>query len=168
MHGEKEPSSNTFRPAVVISGGQTGVDRAAWDAAEARDIPYSGYVPRGRRAEDGKIPGSYRNLRETGTTNYGERTALNVIRSDATLVFTTGGPGSRLTIRLAKKHDKPLLVVRVDLLFSDEHAVDQGVAGIRDFMNRERPRVLNVAGTRESSLPGVGADVREVLMAVWA
>jgi hypothetical protein len=132
----------------IISGGQTGVDRAALDVALALGLPCGGWCPRGRRAEDGPLPARYP-LQETRSSAYPARTARNVRDSDGTLVLMRGQPdrGTALTIGLARRHGKPCHVA--DLSGSpDAEAVRRwaAAAGIG---------VLNVAGPRESSQPGI-------------
>jgi predicted Rossmann fold nucleotide-binding protein DprA/Smf involved in DNA uptake len=140
----------------IISGGQTGVDRAALDMALARGIPCGGWCPQGRRAEDGTIPARYP-LTETPTADYPQRTEWNVRDADATLVLTHGEPagGTALTADLAHRLGKPLLVV--DL------AADLDPDAVRSWLVKERVRVLNVAGPRESTFPGVYALARAFL-----
>ncbi len=145
----------------LISGGQTGADRGGLDAAIELGIPHGGWCPKGRRAEDGRIPRRYR-LKEAGTTSYLERTEKNVLEADGTVVFTFGEPieGSAQTIELAREHARPL--VHIDLKnVADEQA---GVA-LRDWIEKEGICVLNVAGSRESNAPGIGARVRAVVIA---
>src|SRR5947209_20410690 len=105
----------------IVSGGQTGVDRAALDVALALGIPCGGWCPRGRRAEDGPIPERYP-LVETPTDEYPERTERNVCDSDGTLILTRGQPdrGTALTARLANRHKKPLYVVDLAAPAEDE------------------------------------------------
>ncbi|MCC6355238.1 MAG: putative molybdenum carrier protein [Verrucomicrobiae bacterium] len=93
----------------IVSGGQTGADRAALDAAIALGIPHGGWCPKGRRAEDGRIPGRYR-LAETPGANYLQRTEWNVRDSDGTVLFTLGKAatgGSRKTIEIARRLGGP-------------------------------------------------------------
>src|SRR5215212_1496285 len=99
----------------VVSGGQTGVDRAALDVALALGVPCGGWCPRGRRAEDGAVPDAYP-LAETPWHGYPQRTAWNVRDSDGTLVLTRGTPdrGTALTVRLARETKKPFLVVDLE------------------------------------------------------
>lgn len=146
---------------LIVSGGQTGVDRAALDAALAAGLACGGWCPRGRRAEDGAIPSRYP-LRETPGTGYPERTAWNVRDSDATLVLTRGRPrgGTALTIGLARRAGRPLLVV--DL------AVAAAAGDVSDWIGREGIRTLNVAGPRESEAPGIHAAATRFLGAVFA
>ena len=136
------------RPALrVVSGGQTGVDRAALDAALARGVPVGGWCPAGRWAEDGPVPDRYP-LRETGTADPAERTRLNVRDSDATLVLAPGpvAGGTALTVEAARALGRPVLVVppRPD-----------AVGGAVAWVGRGGVAVLNVAGPRESEAPGV-------------
>ncbi len=148
-----------FRPAKVVSGGQTGVDRAGWDAAMGAGLPTGGWVPRGRRAEDGAVPGRYP-ARECPSPDYPARTELNVVDSDATLIVHRGplDGGTKLTLDLCRRHRKPVCVVALDRLGPEE-----AEAEIRAFLERERPRVLNVAGPRESKSPGIHAAARDLL-----
>ena len=92
----------------IISGGQTGVDRAALDVARAMGIPHGGWVPRGRRAEDGIIPAKYQ-MKEMPTESYAERTEQNVIDSDGTLIISraTLTGGTQLTRSLANAWANP-------------------------------------------------------------
>src|SRR5919108_3104860 len=97
---------------MVVSGGQTGVDRAALDAAAEVGLRTGGWCPRGRRAEDGALAALY-TLRETPSRGYAQRTEWNVRDSDATLVLCRGAPrgGTALTLRVAKRCGRPVLVV---------------------------------------------------------
>jgi hypothetical protein len=133
----------------LVSGGQTGVDRAALDVAIALGIPHGGWCPRGRRAEDGRIPDRYA-VREHESAEYAARTERNVVDSDGTLVLAIGAPrdGSALTVRLAKRHRKPCLVVDLD--------APPASATIVDWIALHAIRILNVAGPRESTHPGIG------------
>ena len=92
----------------IISGGQTGVDRGALDAAISLGIPHGGWCPRGRLAEDGRIPDRYQ-LRETDSPDYPSRTEQNVLDSDATLILYRGriAGGTEFTLRLAQQHGRP-------------------------------------------------------------
>jgi hypothetical protein len=132
----------------IVSGGQTGVDRAALDVALGLGLPCGGWCPRGRKAEDGPIPGRYP-LRETPTAAYGQRTEWNVRDADGTLVLHCGQAtgGTALTIRLARRWRQPLLVLDLSL--------DPSPPLVRDWVRERKIRVLNVAGTRESQCPGI-------------
>src|SRR5215207_7650617 len=105
-----------LRNIAIISGGQTGADRAALDVAIAHGLSHGGWCPRQRRAEDGVIPPEYL-LRETPSSHYSQRTKWNVRDSDATVVFSikarlTGG--TRLTFELARQLGKPVLQLSRD------------------------------------------------------
>ena len=103
-------SRRPARDLRVVSGGQTGVDRAALDLARELHLPCGGWCPRGRRAEDGVVPARYR-LRETPSTAYTQRTEWNVRDADATLILHRGPlqGGSALTARIARRLRHPLL-----------------------------------------------------------
>lgn len=146
----------------IVSGAQTGADRGGLDAALELGIEYGGWIPKGRRAEDGRVPDKYQGLVETKQSTYPPRTELNVQNSDATVIFIRGvvGTGSELTAALARKHDKPIL--HMNLLADLPVRVDAGV--VRDFVLRYNVQVLNVAGSRESSAPGIQERVRQILV----
>lgn len=148
----------------VISGGQTGVDRAALDAAIATGLNYGGSVPKGRMAEDGPIDQSYRMLREMPHGTYKNRTEKNIEDADATLIFTKGKPtnGTAYTITYARKSHKPILVI--DLVDKSFESVVRKVEGWLELIH---PRILNVAGPRESKSPGIYTHVLEILSVVF-
>jgi hypothetical protein len=132
----------------IISGGQTGVDRAALDVALELGIPCGGWCPKGRRAEDGRIPDHYP-LQEASSSEYPVRTQLNVEDSDGTLVLSLGSPvgGTALTIKLAKKFRKPYLLI--DL------SQGQAPQKVLDWARDNQGRILNIAGPREGEAPGI-------------
>jgi putative molybdenum carrier protein len=143
----------------IISGGQTGVDRAALDVAMELGLACGGWCPKGRRAEDGPIPAGYP-LQESASAEYPPRTAMNVRAADGTLVLMRGAPdrGTALTIHIALAGKKPLLTV--DL------TAGPAPVTICDWLEANEIRTLNVAGPRESSCPGIHAQARELLRAV--
>lgn len=143
-------------PARLVSGGQTGVDRAALDVALDLDLPCGGWVPAGRRAEDGPLPSRYP-MEETASRAYAERTRLNVRDSDATLIVTRGTPtgGTALTVDFARALGRPVLVV--DL------SADATPEPVRAWIAEVGAETLNVAGPRESTCPGIGAEARRFL-----
>ena len=137
----------------VVSGGQTGVDRAALDAALGLGLKVGGWCPEGRRAEDGPIAARYP-LRDTPTADYAQRTEWNVRDSDATLILYRGEltGGSARTAGHAREWGRPLLAL--DLVAHPDPAV------AADWARRHGVRVLNVAGPRESGAPGIYAEAR--------
>ncbi|HOY65312.1 MAG TPA: putative molybdenum carrier protein [Candidatus Ozemobacteraceae bacterium] len=143
----------------LISGGQTGVDRAGLDVALELGIPAGGWCPAGRRSARGAIPARYP-LVETQTPAYPHRTRLNIRDSDATLVFTRGEPagGTRLTVELAIRLRRPVLVI--DLKKVPGAAACQVVLA---WLRTIHPKVLNIAGPRASEAPGLGRNVRLIL-----
>lgn len=148
----------------IISGGQTGVDRAALDAAITVGLDYGGFIPLGRKAEDGFIDLRYTQLIELSTAAYGARTERNVIEGDATLIFTAGKPdgGTKLTIKLLRKHCKHSL-----LIYLGNAGEDKVVEQVKNWLCKLEPRVLNVAGPRESKSPGIYTQVFDILITVF-
>jgi Circularly permutated YpsA SLOG family len=148
--------ASPVRVEKIVSGGQTGVDRAALDVALGMGLDCGGWCPRGRRAEDGPIPSRYP-LEETTSANYSQRTKRNVRDSDGTLILCSGPPrgGTLLTQQTAVKRGKPCLLVDLEA----STAVDT----IRAWLGEHSIRVLNVAGPRESQAPGIALRVARVL-----
>jgi len=143
----------------IISGGQTGADRAALDLAIKRGIPHGGWCPKGRKAEDGTIDQRY-NLVETPSDDYAQRTEWNVRDSDATAVFSILRElrgGSLLTVRLAEQYDRPVIHL------CEEDAQANHAQELRSFIDQFGISVLNVAGPRESDEPGVYQFVSRIL-----
>jgi hypothetical protein len=132
----------------IISGGQTGVDRAALDAALELGIPCGGWCPKGRRAEDGIIPSKYP-LEETSSPDYPQRTEFNIQDSDGTLIlsWSTLLGGTLLTLKLARKHHKTYLLI--DLSEGGE------ALRVGEWIRNSAVQILNVAGPRESEVPGI-------------
>ena len=136
--------------AKIISGAQTGADRAGLDVAIRHGFPHGGWCPKGRKAEDGPIGGQYQ-LVETPSANYLQRTEWNVRDSDGTVVFTrakevTGG--SLRTIKFAEKHGKPCIHIWCGLSYLPNQILN-------GFVRENGIKVLNVAGSRESKEPGI-------------
>ena len=144
----------------ILSGGQTGADRAALDVAITLGIPHGGWCPRGRLAEDGRIPDEYE-LTETLSAHYPERTRLNVRDADRTLVLAHPPPlsnGTRLTLRLAR-HKPSLLIPLMSPVPYNEL-----VRLAREFL--VGCETINVAGPRESGRPGIYLAAKAFLMEV--
>ncbi len=140
----------------IISGGQTGVDRAALDVAIELGIPCGGWCPQGRRSEDGVIPEQYP-LQEAPTSNYADRTALNVRDSDGTLILAKAPlrGGTALTQKMADRYGRPSRVV-------DPRDV-ASIAAVIEWLKANRIKVLNVAGPRESLRQDVGHAAAQFL-----
>jgi hypothetical protein len=136
----------------IISGGQTGADRAALDAALELGIPCGGWCPKGRRAEDGRIPDRYP-LEEASSSEYPVRTRMNVEDSDGTLIFTRGSPrgGTLLTLKLARQAGKPHTLV--------DPSREENFSAVVAWIRQNQIRTLNVAGPREGEVPGIYKQV---------
>lgn len=147
----------------IISGGQTGVDRAALDFAIARQIPHGGCCPAGRRAADGVLDARYQ-LVETESSGYRQRTKHNVLDADATLIICRGRleGGSLLTRDLATGHGKPLLLC--DLHDSTEELL----AAWQDWLASHPIAILNIAGPSEARNPGIYLQASALLELFWS
>jgi hypothetical protein len=147
----------------VISGGQTGADQAALDAAIELGIPHGGSLPLGRKTEAGRLPEKYQ-LRELTTSSYPKRTEQNVIDSDGTLIMSHGplDSGSEYTIEMAERHNKPW--VHVDTKSTSDEAA---MVLIQSWLDRNEIKVLNVAGPRASRNPQIYAIARRILKTVF-
>jgi hypothetical protein len=135
----------------IISGGQTGADQAALDFAIDHDIPHGGWIPKGRKTEDGILPDKY-HLDEMPTASYPKRTEKNILDSDGTVIFSRGNltGGSALTRKLAKQRNRPWLHVDLDRVTARE-----AVQIIVGWIDRHDIQVVNVAGPRASKDPGI-------------
>ncbi|MDA8083040.1 MAG: putative molybdenum carrier protein [Nitrospiraceae bacterium] len=151
---------NRQRISKIITGGQTGADRAGLDAAIELGIPYGGSIPSGRRTEDGHLPMKYQGMTETRSRHYQVRTEKNVVDSDATLLFTGRkiGSGSALTRKAAEKHHKAFLHINLDKKTDDE-IIDE----VSQWLDDTKPAVLNIAGSRETEYEGIHGRVCGIL-----
>ena len=147
----------------IISGGQTGADRAALVAAKAAGIATGGWMPKGFRAQDGPRPefATLYGIREHASDRYPPRTALNVKESDATLRFATDwdSPGEVLTSRMCSRYGKPQLEVTPGGELTPEV--------VAEWIVRNNVRVLNVAGNTERTSPGIETFVSNFLAEVF-
>lgn len=148
--------------ARIISGGQTGADRGALDAALALEFPCGGWCPEGRRAEDGVIPATYPVVELSGA-GYRKRTIRNILDSDGTVIFCHGEPvgGSLLTLKQCRSRGKLHLVV-------DMQAVSVGAAAamVAQWVTEQGIALLNVAGPREGRAPGTADHVAGAIRAL--
>lgn len=160
-------------PKKIVSGGQTGADRGALDAAIKLGLDHGGWCPPGRKAEDGRIPEKY-HVEEvparlfdqhgydygSGGDHYRVRTHLNILDSTATIVFTKNRthltPGTRLTVKLARQIGRPCIVLNID----DEDAPWR----VRMWVKDQEVEVLNVAGSRESRVEGIQDKTYRILV----
>lgn len=164
----------------IISGGQTGVDRGALDAAIEAGVAHGGFCPLGRRAEDGLIPDRYA-LTEMSTEAYPARTAMNVRQGHGTLLLARGSQGflrsvgTKLTLDLCRRHGKPWHAADP----RRPHQADRVARWVENLgrsleipdgwlegLERERALVLNVAGPRESTEPGIHDETVDFLRMV--
>jgi len=143
----------------IISGGQTGADRAALDVAIKVGIPHGGWIPKGRKTEDGVLPDKYQ-LQEMSTTSYSKRTEQNVLDSEGTLIVSHGklNGGSALTRKLAGKHKRPCIHIDIDRL-----SIADAVETIKEWIAHNAIHILNVAGPRASKDPDIYNSTTKIL-----
>ena len=143
----------------IISGGQTGVDRGALDAALAAEFSCGGWCPQGRLAEDGKIPDRYP-LEETRSAHYLDRTHRNVEDSDGTLIIARGPllGGTRATARFAEHIKKPSLV-----LDPDRHTAERMIKTTLGWLSDHSIQTLNVAGPRAGADANIQAVAEQLI-----
>ncbi len=141
----------------IVSGGQTGVQRGALAAAIELGFPYGGMVPKGRLAEDGRVPERFGKVTVAPRKDYLYSAEWNVTHSDATLVITrepvdmryrldVGSSVTQWTVKFCIDHGKPhILLTR------------RNVAAAMDWMRGigRQDIVLNIAGSSESESPGI-------------
>ena len=152
----------------IVSGGQTGVDRGALEAAFDLGFPYGGLIPKGRLAEDGIVPLKFDQMEESSNKNYIFRTEWNVVHSDATLIITPYDDehpdgqsalsgGTKRTYDFADKHTKPCLTMfNMEAADNIDHTLCW-LKHVKETYGLKDGVVLNVAGPRESKRKGVQA-----------
>ena len=151
----------------VVSGGQTGVDQAAFSAARKLGIVISGWAPKGFRCESGTIPRKYADyMLEAPNADYSTRTEMNVVDSDATIIYchnVKSSRGTKLTIDLCKKHKKPWfdMVSETQMFEDNEDGYDHFSSLLEGF------GIINVAGSRESNFPGIFDASRDRLIEIF-
>lgn len=158
------PTTKHFVVDCIVSGGQTGVDRAALDAAIELGIPHRGWCPKGRKAEDGIIPSRYL-LQETIGLDYAERTRRNVEESDATLILVHDQTkvlhlrgGTLLTWNCCEQLGRPVLALRLQRPGPDKR--------FHDWLLEHQVKTLNIAGPRASKDPGLYSAAKAYLLRV--
>ncbi len=146
----------------IISGGQTGADRAALDAAIFLGIEHGGWLPKGRKTEDGPLSAQYC-LQELASASYRVRTEQNIINSDATLIFSFGPltGGSALTEALAIKHNRPCLHIDFESVPSKK-----AILAVEKWFHSRIIKTLNIAGPRASGEPHIYDAVFNLILQV--
>lgn len=147
----------------IVSGGQTGVDRAALDVAIKLGIAHGGWIPQGRLTESGVLPQKY-HLKETSSSEYSVRTEKNVIDSDGTLIISQGPltGGSEYTREMAIRHSRPWLHIDLDRTIAFHAAT-----AINKWILQKKIEILNVAGPRASKNPAIYPDTLNILESVY-
>ena len=143
----------------IISGGQTGADQGALDAAIDAGIPHGGWITKGRITESGPLPDKYQ-LHEMPTASYPKRTVNNIVDSDGTVIISHGklSGGSAYTRKMAVKHGRPW--IHIDL---EETPVFQAAAVITEWIEKHDIQVLNVAGPRATKDPTIYEHVKKII-----
>ena len=147
----------------IVSGGQTGVDRAALDVAIKLGIAHGGWIPRGRLTESGALPQKY-HLKETSSSQYSVRTEKNVVDANGTLIISHGPltGGTEYTREMATRHRRPWLHIDLDRMAAFHAATD-----INRWILQNRIEILNVAGPRASEDPAIYQDTLNILESVY-
>ena len=156
-----------YKISVIISGGQTGADRGALDFAIKKGIKHGGWCPLGRKAEDIIIPSCYC-LKETTTSMYPARTRMNIRDSDATVIFSSdiNSKGSLLTVKFCNELKKPYFIFLLDSFYKElikDSFCKTTCQKLLIWLNKTKPEILNIAGTRESHCPGIQKKVKVIL-----
>lgn len=150
----------------VISGGQTGTDRAALIAAKTAGVPTGGWMPKGYKAQDGYHPhfATLYGMSEHPHPDYPPRTKQNVLDADATLLLSRdwSSPGEKLTLKLLREAGKPFL--KVTLPVPDSFSTD----GIREWIVANKIGILNVAGNSENTSPGIEIEAEAILLQLFS
>jgi hypothetical protein len=147
----------------IISGAQTGADRAALDYAIKNDIPHGGWVPKGRIAEDGILPKKY-NVHETPSDDYKRHKELNVVQSDGTLIVSHGElmDGTALSRTFVEKHSKPCLQINLNSTQAFKASID-----ITNWIRENGIQILNVSGPKASKDPDIYDATMKLLETVF-
>lgn len=147
----------------IVSGGQTGVDRAALDAAISLGIPHGGWLPRGRKTEDGPLPAFYQ-LKEMASAAYKDRSLQNVMDSDGTLIIARGPltGGSVATLKAAEANKKPCLYVNLN-----DTPAFLASSKVVEWLVDLNIKILNVAGPRASKDPAIYTDAKKIVEGVY-
>ncbi len=146
-------------PITIISGGQTGVDRAAMDFALQNKIPLTGYCPKGRKAENGIINKKYP-LKELNDSRYAARTRKNVNLSDGILIIKDEGrlgEGTILTINYARKMKVAVFECSLNRKLTEQ------ILSFKSWVRKNKPTRLCIAGNRESQSPGIYLNTMKIL-----
>lgn len=146
----------------IISGGQTGADQGALDAAIALGIEHGGWIPKDRKTEVGPLPSKY-HLVEMASASYPKRTEKNVLDAHGTLILTHGrlSGGSSLTKKYAVQHGQPWLHVNLDQV-----PILETIEKVKNWVDENKIKVLNVAGSRESKRPGIHESTHRIILGV--
>ena len=147
----------------IISGGQTGADQGALDAAIKLGIPYGGWIPKGRKTQEGPLPEKYQ-LIEMPTADYAKRTMKNVVESDGTLILSHGDltGGSKFTEEHAKTMERPCLVIDFN-----QTNMFQAAMKAADWIRKSGIRILNVAGPRASHDPKIYNATLDLICSIY-
>src|SRR5882724_8163464 len=155
-----ERGEHSFSLTTIVTGGESGAERAILDFAIARNIPYQGSCPRGRLAEDGRIAARYK-LTETRTAEVSESIWQNVSAAQATVVFDSGASGrhphTTITLAACKRARRPFVVIGSPL------EIEADVRMLYGFFVAYAPTVLHLTGRSETSLRGIYSHVGQVL-----
>jgi len=144
----------------IISGSQTGVNRAALDVALDKSIPCGGWCPKGRLAEGGSLSKKYP-IVESKSSDDRIATELNILEGDGTLILTWGRPtgGTAMAGIITKRRGKPFLIIDLKEMYDIEKTIKETL----NWIEEKRIEILNITGPRESRCPGIYRDAKELI-----
>lgn len=147
----------------IISGGQTGAERAGLDVAIKIAKKYGGYLLKGRKTDDGALSKKYKCMTELSTETAFAQTTKNIIEADGTLIFTMGAIEKDIAFVINQAQKCDASYIRIDL---SKYLESKAGEIVSSWLKRVQPKVLNITGTHETAAKGIYAKVTSILLQV--